>query len=613
MGLTSTIKIEVDGKEVKDFVDLKISQNIYDHNEFEVRFRKETFEEGSLFLMDVSKDFIGSVIKIEIEDYKDNYKNTVPAFFFKGIITDVRATRSGLDEHNYIILSGHSPDIMLQDVPGCRTFPNMTLEAVVNRILSPMPKDLLRCNPHTSAGDSYEYLVQYNESSYDFLRRLATRYGQWFFYDGSELIFGTLNSNTIKLTLGMDLSDFGFSISVSPHNFKSKSYNSMDNNDQTRFVEASSNTEQSSKMLNQYGNIALNSSNRLFSQQSFFNNNHLGVPEKSYQKELPKAMGLMGSGIAAGMACGNGRSVNPKVKLGCKLDIKAFTEKTALDVDYGEYLVTSIVHFCDNLNNYSNSFECVPAKATIPDYTDPLAYPRCETQLGMVTDNKDPDKLGRVKVRLLWQTEGESTPWIRVAHPHAGKNSGFFFVPEVDEDVIVGFESGDAEKPIVMGSLYNGENAPSGGWASDKNDNKIIRTRSGNTIELIDKGGKEEINIYQENDKSGSHHISMITGSSPEMTIFSKGKLLIKAKGIEIDSAGAIKMTAGQGTKIKAGTDLSVESGTDMKVESGTEINLKAIVLNAEADGQFKAKAAIVMVEGSATTTIKGGMVMLNP
>ena len=96
MGLTAKVRIEIDGEEIKDFVEFKILQNIYSHHEFEVKCRKETFEEHDTFLMEKSKKFIGKEIKIEIEGYTAGFKSSKPAFFFKGLITDIRATKSGL-------------------------------------------------------------------------------------------------------------------------------------------------------------------------------------------------------------------------------------------------------------------------------------------------------------------------------------------------------------------------------------------------------------------------------------------------------------------------------------------------------------------------------------
>lgn len=627
MGLTSAVKIEIDGQAVKDFVGLTITQSIYDHHEFEVKFRKETLEKPNTFLMEASKDFIGTSIKIEIEDYQNNYKNSTPALFFRGIVTDIRATRSGVAETNFIFISGYSPDILLEDNPGCRSFQEMDLNQLVSKVLKPIPKDLLRCNLAPTIQTNFNYIVQYNESSYSFLRRLAARYGQWFFYDGLELLFGEVKPQTVNVCLGMDLTDFGFSLKVSPHNFKNISYNSVSDGD--NMSQFTPNSEKSSKMLNDYGKLAFQKSMKLYGQSSVLLNNHLNVTDSNYQTELQKVTELTGSGIAAGMSGGTGTSVNPKIKLGSKLTIQALSENAQGKLDYGEYLVTSIIHKCDNLNNYTNEFRCVPAKATIPDYTDALAFPHCETQYAVVTNNTDPDNLGRVRVRFFWQLAGEESPWIRVSHPHAGNNSGFYFIPELNEEVIVGFESGDAEKPFVMGSLFNGVNKPDGSWPSGSNDNKVIRTRGGNTIELIDNDGSEEINIYQENDKADSHHISMVLASKlnplaeSEMTIFSKGKLVIQAESIEIQSKGAIDIKSKEDSiNVDAAKNVALKSKIGMTMDADKYLiakSKKAVKVASEGtlvlDGKrnVSTKAGVKnILKGETMVEIKGGIVKIN-
>ena len=79
---------------------------------------------------------------------------------------------------------------------------------------------------------------------------------------------------------------------------------------------------------------------------------------------------------------------------------------------------------------------------------------------GVVTNNKDPDKLGRVKVRFPWLSDTDESWWARVASPMAGKDRGVFFLPEVDDEVLVAFEHGDPRFPYVIGALWNGSTPP---------------------------------------------------------------------------------------------------------------------------------------------------------
>src|SRR5438270_13414067 len=83
-----------------------------------------------------------------------------------------------------------------------------------------------------------------------------------------------------------------------------------------------------------------------------------------------------------------------------------------------------------------------------------------EPMIGIVTDNKDPSKLGRVKLKFPVLSMDDTTDWVPVVMPGAGKNRGWFFIPEKDDEVLVLFEHGDIDRPLVVGSLWNGKDKP---------------------------------------------------------------------------------------------------------------------------------------------------------
>lgn len=608
MGLAAQVRIEVDGVEIKDFVDFKISQSIYCPNEFTVRCRKETLEDPDTFLIEKSKAFIGKKIKIEIEGYTSGYKSSKPAFFFKGLITDVKGTRSGLSENDYIVLSGYSPDILLQDNPGSFSFDEKTLKQIFEKVLAPCPKDLLRSSIATIHGDPHPYIVQYNESRYDFIRRLAARFGEWLYYDGSALIIGSPTGRRVRLCLGEDLDDFAFSIRVKPMKIKFVGYTGL----QGSKVQAEIKSPVGQDQLNDYGNLAHSESLKMYDQESVMLNTGIAATEDQYGKELEKIARLKGEGISLNMSVVSGKSHNPELELGGKADIKALSESSRPTVDYGEYFLTSITHYCDNLRNYSNEFTGISSKAKLPDYTDPLALPHCETQNAIVVDNKDPEKLGRVRVSFFWQAPGLKSPWLRIVNSHAGGEAGFYFIPEIEEEVMVGFESGDPEKPYVMGSIYNGKRKPDKSWVNKDNNFKAIRTRSGNTIELIDEKGKEEIIIYQASKKSGEHRISLLSGSNPTLNIFSKGKLVIEASDIEIKTnSGSIKIDSTQNIDV-TGTNSIKVGGLSVDLSADAGMTVHGLNVEVSADVELKNSGAVVKIDGSGLTAINGGLVKIN-
>lgn len=132
--------------------------------------------------------------------------------------------------------------------------------------------------------------------------------------------------------------------------------------------------------------------------------------------------------------------------------------------------------------------------------------------IGMVTNNKDPDGLGRVKVRFPWLSDSDESAWARIATPMAGSNRGFYFLPEIDDEVLVAFEHGDMHFPYVLGALWNGKDKPA--VSEDKRPGiqiRLIKSRSGHTIRLTDEAGKEKIEIV---DKSGNNKLVIDTATN---------------------------------------------------------------------------------------------------
>jgi uncharacterized protein involved in type VI secretion and phage assembly len=159
----------------------------------------------------------------------------------------------------------------------------------------------------------------------------------------------------------------------------------------------------------------------------------------------------------------------------------------------------------------------------------------------LVIDNVDPDGEGRVRVVFPWFDESTASDWCRVSQFYAGPNAaGTFFVPEINSEVLVAFIHGDMQKPIIIGSLYNGVDKPA--TARKENvDEKQIRTRTGHRITLVDTEGEEKIVVT---DKSGSHSIEMSTADN-SVTITSKGgKLVLAADEIEIRADSGLKVQA---------------------------------------------------------------------
>jgi uncharacterized protein involved in type VI secretion and phage assembly len=186
---------------------------------------------------------------------------------------------------------------------------------------------------------------------------------------------------------------------------------------------------------------------------------------------------------------------------------------------------------------------------------------------GIVTNNQDPDKLGRVKVKFPWLSENDESWWARIAAPMAGKERGTFFLPEVDDEVLVAFEHGDPRFPYVLGALWNGIDPPFLTNDDGKNDLRVIKSRSGHTIVLNDKDGEETIEIV---DKTGKNTIVVsskddtiaITADADVSITSTNGKVKIAGSGIELTSQADVKVEASGGLELKAGGKATVKGAT---------------------------------------------------
>ncbi|MFA9516354.1 phage baseplate assembly protein V [Halopenitus sp. H-Gu1] len=181
--------------------------------------------------------------------------------------------------------------------------------------------------------------------------------------------------------------------------------------------------------------------------------------------------------------------------------------------------------------------------------------------VGIVTDNEDPEGMGRVKLEFPWRDASDESYWARVTTPMAGDDMGTFFLPEVGNEVLVAFENGDVSHPYVLGALWNGQEGPPEDNADGKNDVRQIKSRSGHeltfddndtagkveietnaghTIVLDDASGGEKITIE---DESGQNRIEFDAVSS-SVSIEAGAKLTIEAPQIEVSADGNLTIDA---------------------------------------------------------------------
>ncbi|GEM46016.1 phage baseplate assembly protein V [Deinococcus cellulosilyticus] len=173
----------------------------------------------------------------------------------------------------------------------------------------------------------------------------------------------------------------------------------------------------------------------------------------------------------------------------------------------------------------------------------------------LVTDNNDPDGQGRVRVRYPWATSGTEEAWARLSTLIGGPSKGSFFIPEVDDEVLVTFEAGDPSRPYVIGCLWNGQDSPPA-RVTGQNEVKVLKTRSGMEIQFTERSGQEEILIQTPGGQSvklkdgpGNVEVRDSNGNSVKLdpsgiTVNAAAKVTVTASSVEV-SAGMLTVNAG--------------------------------------------------------------------
>lgn len=563
--------IDLDGELFKadNFV---LSQYLMQPNTLRFNLRKGPREDGGDPQFKTCGSIIGKDIELilETENFEklsafqtDGIKTS--EIKFKGIITSLSGSRSQSD---YIIdVEAKSYDAMLIDNPSCKSFEDMTLNEIIEDVVDDYSEHIdARIDARFTK--KMPYTVQYNESNCQFITRLAQRFGEWLYNDGEHMVFGKLPQGE-TVTLGYpdkDITSYNVNMKIEHTAFShvASSYNSYDANHKEG-------VEEMEREYNNLADLVFNIARERLIKPTL-QNLHSGGFSDSDGKEtvLNISTKTQGRGEKAGMLVYSGSTYCSRLKIGNTLIIQDNFLQSDLvgeqsEVTQDEILITELTHFFSEDETYSNSFTGIPAACDYPPYSNSDVFPVAASCRAKVTDTEDPNGLGRVRVQFDWQAELDKdmmTPWLRISQPYAGGGKGFSFIPEVGEEVMIDFEGGNAERPYVKGTLFNGEDDPDGAWLPGNNQVKAIRTRNGHTIEIWDQGEGGYIRIY-DNEKENY----ILTFSTDEKLI-----KLESTGNIELYAQNDIIMHAGHDINASADNDIFISAGHDMQRTADNDI-----------------------------------------
>ena len=241
-------------------------------------------------------------------------------------------------------------------------------------------------------------------------------------------------------------------------------------------------------------------------------------------------------------------------------------------------MITDISHSLDTLGNYTGYFEAIAADTGYlpgPAFHEPIAEP----QVATVTDNKDGQ--GRVQVKFDWQVGASTSEWIRVMSPDAGssgkvsKNRGFVAIPEVGDQVMVGFVHNHPDRPYVMGGLFHGK---AGGGGGAGNNVKSLSSKSGNMIQLHDGEGSVFIKDHGTADMKFDGNGNVATNAKSNHTVNAGSTNVINVGGkkgappqslLQMDAAGNIVLDGKTSITLKVGDNSITISASGITASAG--------------------------------------------
>ena len=451
---------------------------------------------------------------------------------------------------------------MLDDNPNCKSFEELTLNDIINDVIGDYSQHLTSI-VDARFTDIIAYCVQYNETNYQFLQRLAQRYGEWLYNDGKQLVFGNLkkDEDTVELKYpSNDVPSYGIDMRMQHVKFKhvTSSYNAYDSTQKDGLSEMN-------RRYNDLSDSVFDASKDNFTKPTLQNLHSGGFADDDGRETLLNvSTKAQGRGEKARMLTYSGTTYCSKLKIGAVMTIVDGHSNNDNGIAQDEILITELTHNFSADEVYSNSFVGIPSACDYPPYSNSDVYPYATSCRARVTDNEDPMDLGRIRVQFDWQAqldENMVTPWLRIAQPYAGSGKGFSFIPEIGEEVMIDFEGGNAERPYVKGTLYNGMDDPDPAWVPNGNSSnqiKAIRTRNGHTIEIHDEGEDGYIRIY-DNEKENY------------ILTFSTDQKLIK-----LESTGNIELYAQNDIIMHAGHDIMAEADHDISETAHNDMFLSA-------------------------------------
>ena len=541
----SSVTISVDGQALSPELYLALSlvrveESVQLPDAFVVRFSDPHFE-----LFDQMKFKVGTKIDIAFTGKGE------PVTVTKGEVTALSIEQGAGGRHE-LVLSGLDISHRLVKGPKTRSFQQMTDADIVSQIAGEHGFD----SDIDPTGEVNEYVLQTSQSDYAFLKSRAERIGfdMWI---ADEVLYFKKEPRAVTapppLRWGENLHKFRvrFSSSERADEMTVRGW------DPVRKLAIVGRAEQGDN-----GTTAAAGTDLAAAAKSGFGRvarfaGQFPVTTQAEADALAKSLLLKASGeecIARGEAAGD-----PLIAAGATIQVSSMGEKLS-----GEYRITNVEHVYGEGSPYITRFVCGGKEpGSFTDLVGATSNGSGSEKkgwgslvVGIVTNNDDAQSLARVKVKFPSLTEQDESTWARLSAPGAGPSRGLQAIPEVNDEVLVGFEHDDKHRPIVLGGLWNQEDPPPEKSASD---GKIVsrdwKSRNGHLISLRDEdGGPGEIlvsvgdgssKLSIKKDETTLEGEQSMTVKARTIEVTADQKLVLSAPQIEINGSGEVKVSGG--------------------------------------------------------------------
>ncbi len=546
-------EVRIDSKLIKQVLWLEITQQFSDHNYLTLKIRHEEIQKHGVLFFDGAEELLGKYTEVII--YDKNNRDHVNQFEGKFYVTDVQFAHDSLNE-GHLVLKGCSPTWALDGAPSYESFNNETLASVARCVAKPLEEVRSDIITNPSFTEPVKYVCRFNESAWNFMRRLAADTSQFLYFDGHNLIFGKPNNKKgPDLFYGQNCYRLSMNMRMRPVQTGLYDYESHLNDTFTY------GTAEPKGFEGSYRGFAFLRAQQMIPFVRNYTHPNI-LPAADYQ--LMDMAKLFTNGTGAGMYEINGESSHFQLHVGMVVTLRG--KRLGREQRHTDIRISSVKHTLDASGKYYNEFTAILESCEAPPpfvCQRPQTYPLPAT----VLSNDDPLGKGRVKVKFInWRMEyGQETDWIRVLTPHAGgggsndlaNNRGMVWIPEKNDQVIVDFEQGNPDRPIVVGSVFHGKNGQGG---QSDNHIKSITTRSGHTIEFNDNANGTHILIK---DPVGNT-VHMDT-KGKNMNITSPETLTLNCKNMRIN--------VGENMMTQVGNDNTMQVSNNMLVSVANRLS----------------------------------------